>query len=33
MRMKEQREQAFHQIEQNIEQFAVLADHIRQPCR
>ena len=33
MRMKEQREQAFHQIEQNIEQFAVLADHIRQPLQ
>lgn len=31
--MEDQRQQAFYQIEQNIEQFAVLADHIRLPLQ
>lgn len=33
VRMEDQRQQAFYQIEQNIEQFAVLADHIRLPLQ
>ena len=33
VRMEDQRQQAFTQIEQNIEQFAILADHIRLPLQ
>ena len=33
VRMEDQRQQAFYQIEQNIEQFAILADRIRLPLQ